>query len=178
MFTSTRRRPRPSVRSPKLPALPSVPRATKGYSREPITVRGQGLPGAAKFTPPEPAGDPPDDFEGTRPEWAIYWATQKLGYVEGIDFTFQARLRGVEISYYSTIDFLFNYPDKVGIEIQGSFWHSRGEDRAKDLLRKIQFASEGIEIVYIDEDKALNNPIFYLKDALKGISHSEISIDD
>lgn len=156
--------------------LPSVPKAPRGWSTLDITIRGRGQSGANRLALQEPAGDPPPSWTGTRPEWAVYWALNTLGFVEGQDFQYTANLSGVETSYYSTVDFYL--PNlHIGIEVQGSFWHyGLGSDKVySDVLRKSLFAEQGVDVVFVDEPMALADPVFYVREALQGNDHSELS---
>src|SRR5687768_4474887 len=114
------RRPRdlPNIRTPniRLPRL-SVPRNPRGWGSTNIDLRSRGLAGAGVAVRGEPAGEPPSNWGGTRPEWSIYWALNRLGLVEGEDFVFQAQVPGTGVSYYSQVDFLVN-SHYVGIDVQ------------------------------------------------------------
>lgn len=162
----------PSVRLPK---LTSVPRNPRGWNTSEIAIRSRGLTGANKLKRQEPAGDPPSNWTGTRPEWAIYWALTKKGLNDGVDFGFRSNLPGVEAGYYSQIDF-YVYASAVGIEVQGTFWHMGvgTEKQYNDLLRKALFAQQGVNVIFIDEVDALSDPLFYVEEALEGNDHSEI----
>lgn len=123
----------------------------------------------------EPAGDPPEDWTGTRPEWAIWWALERLGYSAEDDFVYQAKLPGVGSSYYSTVDFLIHSVN-IGIEVQGRYWHyGVGSDKEyHDTMRATLFAAQGITIIFIDEQDCLDDPMYYVQEALEGNDHSDI----
>jgi hypothetical protein len=125
---------------------------------------------------PDPAGEPPKDWMGTKPEWSVFWGLQKNGLVEGIDFTYLARLPGVGAGYYSQVDFLMPYYF-IGIEVQGKYWHyGQGTQKImSDQMRVALFAGQGIEIIFIDEEDANSDPIYYVKEALRGIDHSHVT---
>jgi hypothetical protein len=160
----------PKVRVPSLTTRRKNPR---GWSQEPLTLRERGLPQATRFTREEPAGDPPPSWPGTRPEWAIFWALTAMGRSPGVDFEYIARTPGAYQSYYSTVDFLL-IPENIGIEVQGLFWHyGQGNDKIlKDAFRQANFQAGGIKVIYIDEDHAQADPLYYVREALAGRDHS------
>lgn len=146
----------------------------KGWGFTETTLRARGLPEVRQPSRFEPAGDPPEDFPGTRPEWAAYWGLNQNGLHEGEDFTFQGRTPGVERSYYSTLDFVVT-DYGIGLEVQGEFWHlGLGNERiANDALRKAMFAAQGLLIISIRESQVLQDPKYIVAEALKGIDLSE-----
>lgn len=160
----------------KLPRL-STPRAPKGYSIKDITLSTKPLTKLnTTKTAQEPAGDPPGDWPGTRPEWAVYWGLQANGLQPNLDFYYQSRTPGVEVSYYSTLDFTIP-AYQLGIEVQGTFWHY-GQGTAKiqsDVLRRAAYAGIGITVIFIDEPDALRDPKYYTEEALHYRDHSQES---
>lgn len=166
-----------NVRLPSvsLPTLTYIPRNPPGWNTTEVSVRSRGLPGVTNnLQKPEPAGDPPQDWTGTRPEWAVWWALIRKGLKPGQDFFYESLLAGVSASYYSQIDFLIP-KFFVGIEVQGTYWHY-GQGRKKmahDLIRLRLFAEQGIKVIFIDEKDALSDPEHYVDQALKGIDESQ-----
>ena len=173
-LNSTRklRTPLPSV---KLPRIRSGTRNPPGWGQLNQGTRGRGHPLASDMKQPEPAGDPPADWTGTRPEWAVYWGLENNGLTEGLDFTYQARLPGVGAGYYSQVDFLMDSYN-IGIEVQGKYWHyGQGTQKvATDMFREQLFAGQGIQIIFIDEEDALTDPKYFVSEALKGVDHSHV----
>lgn len=166
----------PRVRKPRLPGLPREPR---GWGRTEISVIPRGMKGLEQFEVQEPAGDPPPwwqrTYGGTKPEWAVFWALLRLGYRPEDDFFVHATLPGVGRGFYSQVDFLL--PDlRIAIEVSGIYWHySLGTERQeRDLFRQLYFAERGIQVVFIDEDDALRDPLYYVKEALEGRDHSKL----
>jgi hypothetical protein len=172
--SSRPRKVRTDVTLPQV-RVPSGSRNPSGWGPLSQGTRTRGLPGANTLRIQEPAGEPPADWPGTRPEWAVQWGLQKNGLVDGLDFTYQARLPGVGSSYYSTIDFLVN-DYFIGIEVQGKFWHyGQGSDKIMtDIFRVSAYAGQGIKVIFIDEPDALADPAFYVREALAGIDHSHV----
>lgn len=158
-----------------LPTLSYIPRNPPGWNNTEINIRSRGLPGVtADLKQPEPAGEPPPEWFGTKPEWAVNWALMRKGLKMGQDYFFNSLLAGVGSTYYSQLDFLI--PDfKVGIEVQGTYWHY-GQGRQKvahDLRRLRLFAEQNIDIIFIDEKDALEDPEWYVEEALMGRDHSQ-----
>lgn len=171
------------VKLPKVsvPRVPGVPREPRGWGRTEVHILPRGRREAERFRSVEPAGDPPvwwrEAFpSGTKPEWAVYWALLQLGLKPEEDFFYQAVLPGVGRTFYSQVDFLL--PDfQIGIEVQGIYWHyTLGSQRQqRDIFRVAYFAQRGIQIIFIDEDDAICDPIFYVKEALSGVDHSKVT---
>jgi hypothetical protein len=122
-------------------------------------------------------GDVPAWLVATRPEWAVYWALQRLGKRPGIDFDFQSSLQGGRIERGGMVlDFILFDPQNVAINVQGEYWHyQQGSERiARDKIQRASSASMGFTLVYIDESDAIANPLYYTSEALKGIDHSRM----
>jgi very-short-patch-repair endonuclease len=112
---------------------------------------------------------PSATWRGTLPEWAIYWAHLQLKLKENEDFTYQFQFSLAP----NGVDF-FELDLQIAIEIQGLYWHY-GLGAAKqdsDLERKARIEAFGIQVVGIDEDDALRDPLYYLKEARVGHDHS------
>jgi hypothetical protein len=153
--------PRPSVGRLRLDAL-----YRGGVPYMPFrTGRRRGGVGDVKV---QPFPDPPGSWTGTLPEWAINWAHLALGKVPFQDFQYQFTIDGVH--YY---DF-FDFQERVAIEVQGLFWHYEFAKKAaiNDQALKARTEIMGITLIFIDEDMALTDPIFYLREALSGRDHS------
>ena len=108
------------------------------------------------------------------PEWAIFWAHLQIGLRENEDFEYVPRLgvttgtvKGVQV------DFL-EWDLDIAIDVQGLFWHY-GFSAAKqesDQETRIRVEAFGLTYVAIDEDDALRDPIYYLREARQGRDHS------
>lgn len=165
---------RARISNPKLPSLPGI-RQPPGFGIHDVTLRARGFSGSKNWTNQEPAGDPPGDFPGTRPEWAVYWALNQLGYEEGVDFEFTKMVGSISgVSPWSQIDFVLPFYG-IGIEVQGEFWHnSQGSSKQEqDIYRAANARSQGLYLIFIDENDAQADPIYYTKEALAGIDHSQ-----
>ena len=168
----------PSV---KLPRAATMTRNPPGWGSTEINLRGRGIKGVGKFKKPEPAGEIPPWFENlypsaTKPEWAIFFGFMQSGMEHGKDFTYRATVPGAGAGYYSQVDFLaLDY--NIAIEVQGRFWHL-GQGSRKvltDIMRINTFAQQGIKVIFVDEQHALEDPKYYVQEALKGIDHSHVA---
>lgn len=161
----------PNVRLPT--GLGRVPQNPPGWNTTEITIREAGLEGAESYRDREPAGEPPGWWNGTRPEWSIYWGLQRNGLEPAVDFTYKAMLPTVGSSYYSNVDFVIPKFFKA-IEVQGIYWHyGQGTDKQiQDELRRALIENYGITVIFIDEPDALSNPEYYVREALAGRDHS------
>lgn len=115
---------------------------------------------------------PSSNWTGTAPEYAIYTALKKLG----VDFEFQSSQMGGRLSRGGAI-LDFYIPDRsLAINIQGLYWHYGSTPRVmNEQLQRAMLESQGIRVIYIDEDAALSNALFYVRDALNGIDHSRMT---
>lgn len=122
--------------------------------------------------PRAPWRDIPETWKGTEPEWAIMWAHQALGLREHEHFEY---LYVTELTP-NGIDF-FEYDVQVGIEVFGLYWHyqSGGFKDQSDLERHIRLTAAGFQMVYIDEDHALLDPVYYLREARSLRDHSRFT---
>jgi very-short-patch-repair endonuclease len=127
-------------------------------------VKGAGVGNVST----QPFPDPPDTWMGTLPEWAIYWAHLAIGRKPYQDFQYQYSFDG------STIFDFFEFQERLAIEVQGLYWHYEFQKQqvVNDQLRKIRAEAVGITLIFIDEDNALADPIFYLREALAERDHS------
>lgn len=160
----------------KLPSVSIPTNNPPGWNRTEITVRTRGWSGALDLRQPEPAGDPPGWWTGTRPEWAVYWGLNRNGkFAEHGDFLYRAMMPAVGTSYFSTTDFYLPLDD-IAIEVQGEYWHyGQGSDKQfHDKQRLIFFKANNIDLIFIDEEDALEDPKYYVEEALARRDHSKV----
>lgn len=113
---------------------------------------------------------PPLEWLGTLPEWAINWAHTQLKRKPGEDFEYIYEVAGgVQVDF-------FEYDLNLAIQVQGVYWHYEfsGSKVQEDQEQMIRVESAGIQVIAIDEDNALADPVFYLKEALEGRDHSRL----
>ena len=119
----------------------------------------------------------PAAWEGSEPEWRCYASLIELGKIPEEDFIYQSSMMGGRMDKGgSVIDFLFRNPPDLGINVQGNYYHyGMGVDTAtRDILGRIQLASQGIILIFIDEDHLEDNPIYYVREALRYRDHSRL----
>lgn len=137
---------------------------TKDSTAFPIrTGRRPGISsGSTQPYPPKPA-----EFTGTEPEWAIYWAHLELKRKPGEDFVYISHVAGIQVDFEE-----FDY--NIVLNIQGLYWHYEfsGGKIQEDLQTRAFIEATGVTLVNIDEDMALADPVYYLREALNGIDHS------
>ena len=104
----------------------------------------------------------------TAPERAIYNALNQLG----IEFTFQSSmLGGREQRGGAVVDFLVASLRLI-IRCVGEYWHSRSDTKAMDELHKIALETTGWRVIDIMATDALRNPLFFVSEAIRGVSHA------
>lgn len=170
---------------PRMPKLPSPPAGQTGLSvwprlpklpHPPQFGKGPRSIGPAISAIPSEWPAAPPDFQGTRPEWLVYWALTKLGLTPQIDFTFQSSQMGPRWQAGSSVvDFLIvNRVRPLCLRAQGMWWHyeAGSPKQAKDILQRQELEESGIEVVDVDEDDILRDPLFYTQRALDGVDLS------
>ena len=117
----------------------------------------------------------PEWWVGSGPEYLCWQALLKLGLKPGIDFEYQSQLAGGRLDKGGrVIDFLiFNQPN-IAINVQGVYYHyEKGAAvRQSDILTRAFMAAEGINLIFVDEDDLIDDPIRIVSDALAGIDRS------
>ena len=120
--------------------------------------------------------EPPEDWGGSRPEWAIYHALLSLGKKPGADFVYQsARFGGRSAKGGAVVDFLFYDPPNLAINVQSVYYHYTGAiQKVRGQMQRAQLEASGLKVIYIEEEAALSNPRFYVREALNGVDHSRM----
>lgn len=113
---------------------------------------------------------PPADFVGSLAEWAVWWALTQLGE----EFQFQDPIGGGRQQLGGLVADFFILSRFLIIRVQGIYFHyERGPlTISYDQLQKEQLESKGYFVVDIDEDDALREPLYYVKEALEYRDHS------
>ena len=136
-------------------------------------VQQTTIPGIRRDIPPKP-----DTFQGSGPEWIAYVTLQRQGLRPNVDFVFQSRVLGGRTELGGlVVDFLFNNPPGLAINIQGVYYHYEqgSQGLARDIIARELLAQQGITLIFVDDDDLMNNPNFYLLEALRGRDHSKLS---
>ena len=130
------------------------------------------------FRPPPMLERPPADFGGSWPEYVFQRELLRMGYQPGRDFTFQSSQLGGRAQLGGVIiDFLFTRPPRLAVNIQGVYYHylrKGGVNRARDIIARAQMAALGYQLVFVDDDKLLADPAFFVSEALAGRDHSRL----
>ncbi len=113
----------------------------------------------------------PDGY-GSVPEYLVYQELVRRGKVPGVDFIYQTHFFGVNVKGAIEVDFIV-LPD-IGLAVQGVFVHyNRGADQlGRDRLTRIQLASIGLKIIFLDEDNIQDDVQYYVGEALNYRDHS------
>ena len=113
--------------------------------------------------------EPPEDFMGSRPEWAAHWALTRLGVV----FNFQSSFMGGRL-FRGGVIVDFEIPDlSLAINIQSTYWHYGSSAKiASDKAQRIALEGQGLTVIWIQEEDILRNPLFYIREALQLIEHT------
>jgi hypothetical protein len=127
------------------------------------TGRRQGITSSSARPFPEPG----PDWLGTLPEWAIDWAHHVLGKKPGEDYQYISYVAGIQVDFEE-------YDLQLVLNIQGLYWHYEfaGGKQIEDRATRAIIEATGITLINIDEDNALADPVYYLKEALAGRDHS------
>ena len=112
---------------------------------------------------------PPNEWPGSIPEWYIFRALEALK----VDFSYQSSRMGGRLDKGGAILDFFIPALNLGINVQSTFYHyGRTESVVNDNLQRIALEGQGIQMIFIDEEDAIANPIRFTQDALRGIDHS------
>jgi adenosylcobinamide amidohydrolase len=112
----------------------------------------------------------PSSWPGSDPEYYVNWALVKLNQ----EFYYQYSMWGGTTERGGAILDFYLPEIAIVINVQGTYWHSSAETEVKDALQKLRLESEGLILIYIDEEDARSNPVYYVKEAMQGISHARI----
>lgn len=156
----------PRLKKIKPPSLKKVP--------GPRFPRPSFLESQKSVDEQQPWRNPPASWPGSGAEWAAMWGLKRLGYQEGVEFTYQQAAIGGRLPGGAVLDFFF--PDlSLGLRVQGIYFHydkSGGNSQAADQAQRVALESSGVRVVDMDEDQLLNNPIPVIKNAINGIDTS------
>ena len=107
-------------------------------------------------------------WTGTRAELIIMTILESIGKINGQDFIYQGRGKG--------ISFRFIDPPDLAINVMG-FMQDYAEGIANSgiasLLRQ-QLRGIGVNLIFIDEVDLQDNPEYYVREALEYRDHSRL----
>jgi hypothetical protein len=119
----------------------------------------------------------PSNWAGSLPEYIAYRTFIELGLEPGVDFTYQSPLMGGRMDKGGVIlDFLFNNPPDLAVNVQGVYYHYEFgvEAKARDVMARSALAGQNITLVFIDDDDLLRDPEYYCREALNYRDHSRL----
>ena len=119
----------------------------------------------------------PQSWEGSVPEYVAYQTFASLGLEPGQDFTYQSPLMGGRLDKGGfVIDFMFNEPPDLAVNVQGVYYHYEFgvEAKARDVMARAALAGQNITLVFIDDDNLMRDPEYYCREALNYRDHSRL----
>jgi hypothetical protein len=119
----------------------------------------------------------PSNWEGSLPEYVAYQTFVELGLEPGTDFIYQSPLMGGRMDKGGlVIDFLFNDPPDLAVNVQGVYYHYEFgvEAKAQDIMARASLAGQGVTLIFIDDDDLLQDPRYYCREALRYMDHSRL----
>ena len=119
----------------------------------------------------------PQSWEGSIPEYVAYQTFVSLGLEPGQDFTYQSPLMGGRLDKGGLIiDFMFNEPPDLAVNVQGVYYHYElgVENKARDVMARAALAGQNITLVFIDDDDLMRDPEYYCREALNYRDHSRL----
>jgi hypothetical protein len=111
------------------------------------------------------------------PEYVAYRTFIELGLEPGVDFTYQSPLMGGRMEKGGfVLDFLFNEPPDLAVNVQGVYYHYEFgvEAKARDVMARAGLAGQNITLIFIDDDDLMQDPRFYCREALSYRDHSRL----
>jgi hypothetical protein len=108
---------------------------------------------------------------GTEPEYYVYQALTRLG----VDFDYQSSKMGGRQERGGAILDFFIPGLNLAINVASLYWHyTRPAQLQNDMIQREMLESQGIRVIYIDEDDARRNAKWYVEEALAGRDHSRM----
>lgn len=110
---------------------------------------------------------------GSQPEYWIYRAIIRAGYLEGAGasrgFRYQAKKAGGRLERGGAVVDFEIFSPHVGINVQSNYFHNRTTNqRAHDALQRAMLEARGLRLEFIDESEAINRPDAAVAEALAG----------
>jgi hypothetical protein len=155
-----------------LPKLPDSKRHV--FTRGPRSLQASLIPSSRGR---DEQGPPPSDgWPGSRPEWKIWWAHERLGLQHGVHFRYQHPAYGGRLVIGGMVIDFVEIRSPIALSVLGRYWHrERGSARQiKDIAQRFLLAQSGRRLIFLDEEDCLKRPLYILKEALRGIDHSRL----
>jgi|GEM_PF-4054466 len=121
------------------------------------------------------AGNDPQTATSSKPELVVYTILLRLGLRPQVDFTYQSKMMGGRSERGGAIiDFVFENPPGLAINIQGEFFHyEQGTAQIRNsLIDRELLAGQGITLIFIDAADLERDAEFYVREALAFRDHS------
>jgi hypothetical protein len=125
----------------------------------------------------QPQVQVPQNWEGSVPEYIAYQTFVRLGLEPGQDFNYQSPLMGGRMDKGGfVIDFMFNEPPDLAVNVQGVYYHYEFgvEAKARDVMARAALAGQNITLIFIDDDDLMRDPEYYCREALNYRDHSRL----
>ena len=119
----------------------------------------------------------PESWEGSIPEYVAYITFVQIGLEPGQDFIYQSPLMGGRLDKGGmVVDFIFNNPPDLAVNVQGVYYHYEFgvEAKARDMMARASLAGQDVKLIFIDDDDLLRDPTYYCREALNYRDHSRI----
>ena len=121
---------------------------------------------------------PPSDWTGSVPEFMVFTSlVNTFKKVPGLDFSFQNERMGGRLDKGGLIiDFIFNDPPDLAINVQGEYYHyGKGKFvMQNDIMIRQILAGQGLDLIFIDENDILKDVDYYVREALNKKDHSKL----
>lgn len=121
---------------------------------------------------------PPSNWTGSVPEFMVFSSLiNTFNKISGIDFSYQNERMGGRLDKGGLIlDFIFTNPPDLAINVQGEYYHyGKGKFvMQNDMFARQVIASQGITLIFIDENDILNDVDYYVREALNYKDHSKL----
>lgn len=120
----------------------------------------------------------PQGWQGSLPEYIAYTTFESFGLVPGEDFIYQSPVMGGRVQKGGLVlDFLFNNPPDLAVNIQGVYYHYEFgvEVKGRDIIARQAAVGSGLNLIFIDEDDILSDAEYYCREALRYKDHSRLA---
>jgi len=116
----------------------------------------------------------PDNWRGSEASYMAFEALIRAGKEPGKDFSYQPRTQGRRLGMDVEIDFVFQNPPDLAMQVQESFYshHDGIETRGTDVIARAQLAGQGISLIMLPYDKLVQDPDWLIQEALQYQDHS------
>ncbi len=113
-------------------------------------------------------------WPGSKPELSVYNALLTLGFQPNMDFIYQSPQAGGRMEFGGAVlDFFFPSLG-LAINVQSTYYHYVTQAAMiRDELAQAMMEGWGVRVMFINENDALRDPVYYVKEALVGRDYSK-----